>query len=195
MKRYILPTFLISVVAIISYFFVDKKLAHFFASNPCCIKSFLGEFSRFGISKYYLIVSFLVAVITYKYSKKVYRASLYIFSTLAISGIVIILIKVIFARYRPPMLFNKELYGFNWFDFGYLVNSFPSGHSATAFSLFVALSLLAPKYKWVFLIFASLIALSRVALGVHFFSDILIGSLIGALTSIYLYSKFYRVKA
>jgi undecaprenyl-diphosphatase len=58
--------------------------------------------------------------------------------------------------------------------------SFPSGHATAAF-LFAGLAavsfpVLAPfAYVW-----ASLIALSRVVLGVHFPSDILAGALLGS---------------
>ena len=196
MKSYIkVSIILVLFLSFLSYLFIDKNLATLIATNSCNAKSFISSFSPFGLSKYYLIGSFLIFVITYKYQKDISKVALYLFSTVALSGIIVIFIKFIFARYRPPKYIHEQLFGFNWFDFGYIVNSFPSGHSATAFSLFTALALLIPKFKWLFLIFASFIALSRVALGVHFLSDILVGSLIGALTSIYLYNKFYKAQA
>ncbi len=196
MKRYIKVSIIgILFIAIVSYFYIDRALALYFASNPCCIKSFLSSFSDFGLSEYYLIPSLLIAVIFYKSKDYISKRAFYIFATTALSGIIVIVIKVIFARYRPPKFINEELYGFNWFDFGYIINSFPSGHSATAFSVYVALSLLIPKFKWFFLIFATLIALSRVALGVHYLSDVLIGSLIGATISLFLYRLFFGERA
>jgi membrane-associated phospholipid phosphatase len=185
---------LVLSIAFLSYFFLDKTLAIYMANSSSDIKTIIGTFSPLGLSKYYLIGSFLIFLITYKYNQNISKAALYIFSSVALSGLIVILIKYIFARYRPPKYIHEQLFGFNWFDFGYIINSFPSGHSATAFSLFTALALLLPKYKWFFLIFATLVALSRVALGVHFLSDILVGSLIGAITSIYLYDKFYKAK-
>lgn len=191
MKNHIKPIIGVLFIAIISYIFFDKTIATFFASNSCYVKDFISYFSKFGISKYYLIGSFLIFILCYRSFKTLSKAALYIFVTTATSGIIIIIIKIVFARYRPPKFINEELYGFNWFDIGYIVNSFPSGHSATAFSVFVALALLLPKYRWFFLLFASLIAFSRVTIGVHYFSDILVGSLIGTLTSLYFYKKFY----
>jgi len=196
MKSYIkLSIVLVLSIAFLSYFFIDKTLALHAANNSCDIKTIIGTLSPLGLSKYYLIGFFIIFLLTYKYKKDISKASLYIFSSVALSGIIVLLIKFIFARYRPPKFIHEQLFGFNWFDFGYIVNSFPSGHSATAFSVFTAFAMLMPKYKWLFLIFAALIALSRVAIGVHFLSDILVGSLIGALTSIYLYDKFYKAKA
>lgn len=58
--------------------------------------------------------------------------------------------------------------------------SFPSGHAATAFATATAVAVLYPRLKWPLLAVAALVALSRVYLGVHFWTDILVGSLLGA---------------
>jgi undecaprenyl-diphosphatase len=61
-------------------------------------------------------------------------------------------------------------------------HSFPSGHAARAMMLTVLILL--SGYIWlglVMLIWTILMDLSRVGLGVHYFSDILAGSLIGIL--------------
>lgn len=63
----------------------------------------------------------------------------------------------------------------------YSRHSFPSGHSTTAFALFLFLAFLAPN-KWmryVCFAIALLTAFSRVYISQHFFEDIYIGSLIG----------------
>ena len=60
--------------------------------------------------------------------------------------------------------------------------SFPSSHSAFAFFIAYYLSEvlgLETKYKWVLYFMAVMVAISRVYLGVHFVSDVVVGSIVG----------------
>lgn len=71
--------------------------------------------------------------------------------------------------------------------------SFPSGHSATAFALFIGLALLSGnKYiKALFFIIAAITAFSRIYLSQHFLADTMAGSFIGLVSAFgfyYLYS-------
>ncbi len=58
--------------------------------------------------------------------------------------------------------------------------SFPSNHAVNNFAAAVFFYKLFPKLKWILLITASLIAISRVYIGVHYPSDILGGAVIGS---------------
>lgn len=71
--------------------------------------------------------------------------------------------------------------------------SFPSGHTATAFALATSVSLcypkwyyIAPAYAW-----AITVGFSRMWLGVHYPSDVLIGALIGTACSV---GSYYLVR-
>jgi undecaprenyl-diphosphatase len=57
--------------------------------------------------------------------------------------------------------------------------SFPSGHSITSFAVALAVGMFYPDLQIVFLAIAVLIASSRIILGMHFLSDVLVGSAIG----------------
>ncbi len=68
-------------------------------------------------------------------------------------------------------------------------NSFPSGHSTSAFALFGLLAFLDRRKGrgWVYLLVAALTGYSRVYLFQHFVEDVFAGSLIGTGASVVLY--------
>jgi len=75
-------------------------------------------------------------------------------------------------------------------------NSFPSGHSATAFGIFIILIFLTKRnrLKFFWLLVALLTAFSRVYLSQHFMGDVLAGALIGTLAmffTIYYYDRYF----
>ena len=68
--------------------------------------------------------------------------------------------------------------------------SFPSGHSMTAFSVAVPLSLFYPSLEAGLLFCALSIAFSRILLGLHFLSDVMVGSSLGAVIGYSVYCLF-----
>ena len=70
------------------------------------------------------------------------------------------------------------------------VNSFPSGHTAAAFSLMLCLTLICSRRSWtapLFLLLAVVAGWSRIYLSQHFAEDVFAGSLVGVLTTTLLY--------
>jgi undecaprenyl-diphosphatase len=62
--------------------------------------------------------------------------------------------------------------------------SFPSGHAATAFAAAVAVGLVHPRLRRPLLALATVVALSRVYLGVHYALDVLAGTILGVAVGI-----------
>jgi membrane-associated phospholipid phosphatase len=100
---------------------------------------------------------------------------------------------------RPLKYFDKAPWVHidpNWPQL--MEQSFPSGHSTGAFSMFCILSLLLPEghKKWGILFFcmALLVAYSRMYLAAHFFADIYTGSFVGGVGALLIYAilKPYR---
>jgi hypothetical protein len=83
------------------------------------------------------------------------------------------------------------MYGFDFFHVSYSIISFPSGHSATVFAVGTVFAMLLPRGKWLFYAVAGVVAFSRVVITKHYFSDMIIGSLIGYLTAEYLGEKIF----
>ena len=59
--------------------------------------------------------------------------------------------------------------------------SFPSGHSTTAFAVTLSLGCFYPEIMPVLIVLAANVAISRVVSGMHFLSDVVVGSGIGTL--------------
>jgi membrane-associated phospholipid phosphatase len=83
---------------------------------------------------------------------------------------------------RPKIVF-EGMPGFHFVE-GIRLNSthsFPSGHTAGAFALFVALALInkRPIYQFLFFMTAALVGYSRMYLSQHFLIDVVVGSFVG----------------
>jgi membrane-associated phospholipid phosphatase len=75
-------------------------------------------------------------------------------------------------------------------------NSFPSGHTTAAFSLYTLIALMIPHKAsgWIWVCVATLIALSRVYLLQHFWADIMAGSLVGMIICTLFFAAFQHNK-
>lgn len=73
-------------------------------------------------------------------------------------------------------------------------HSFPSGHTATAFSMFCLLSLMAAEKKWglLFIVMALLSGVSRIYLTQHFFVDVYFGAALGTMVTSLVWSLFSK---
>lgn len=102
--------------------------------------------------------------------------------SIGITAIATIFIKIIVSRARPFEALMLPLIQGAKYSFAAWNTSFPSLHTAAAFSLVPILDKEFPRLKWFWIILALLISFSRLYVGVHYLSDILAGCLIGLLT-------------
>src|SRR5439155_12773754 len=106
-----------------------------------------------------------------------------LFAAIAVSGILVDLLKVIVGRPRPKLLFSAGNYEFSWIGLSADHWSFPSGHAATAAALAAALWCLWPQPVLLYIVGAALVAISRVVVGAHYLSDVVMGGVIGVLVA------------
>ena len=166
MKKRLMLLSAIIIAAIISFIF-DKPIYLW-------IISYREESILFNIITngwFLVIVMYLLPSIYFYFRKKEYF--IFHWLTLAFSYLLAVAFKYLFIRPRPfealSLLPSLGASGY----------SFPSAHAATAFAALPLLFLLLPKQKMLFAVLAVLIGFSRIIVGVHYLSDVLVGVLLG----------------
>jgi YegS/Rv2252/BmrU family lipid kinase len=91
-----------------------------------------------------------------------------------------IVLKRVFRRRRPFLSFvDARVIGPRPRDF-----SFPSGHAAAGFAGAVLLAMFLPQWAPLFFLFALAVSFSRIYLGVHYPSDVLMGAFAGSVLAV-----------
>lgn len=139
---------------------------------------------------YFLILAALLLILKEKkFNQKIYFFSTVILSLILSRGLIAAIIKFFVARPRPFLVLEIQ----PLVDYGNrdINMSFPSGHAtfyfALAFAVFLHFNRLKDPTKkglglW-FLTGASLIAVSRIFVGIHWPSDVLAGAAIGIISA------------
>lgn len=123
---------------------------------------------------------------------KKYNNALLIFLAFALSGVLSQFFKkIIFPDILRPIAYLGEQANLKLVEGVevYTNNSFPSGHTATAFATFLMLTLIIKKNNWGFIFFflALFVAISRIYLVQHFFIDVYAGAWLGTLSTLFVY--------
>jgi len=153
---------------------LDASLSSRFrvAEKPGLLRSVAMVFAHSGDSWFWGVVLIVLWFWGSDYWKS--RAITLVFSV-AITAVLVLVMKFSVKRKRPEG------------DWGGIYrstdpHSFPSGHAARSFMLAVVVIGLGPAWLGIVLaIWAPLVGAARVAMGVHFISDVLVGALLGIL--------------
>lgn len=154
---------------------VSKKIQEMGATTM----GFWWNVARFGLYGYGIVVLGVAYFITDKH--RLADVLIPVLVTVAAT----LIFQMLFRRPRPKA--TKTTY-----DLWVTTFSFPSAHSSTSFAFATSLSIMflnsSLEVSWVyavaFILLAISIALSRVIVGVHYFGDVVAGSLLGVLISI-----------
>ena len=161
----------------------ELDLIHWLQSFSNSFLDFVFQlFTVFGEEEILIV---LLGFIYWCYDKKIGELmGLTIFVSLALNS----MLKLVIARQRPFVVDNSIVNIRPSTSGGY---SFPSGHTQTAattyFSIYYAL-----KKRWVLIlaiVITTLVAISRMYLGVHYLTDVLAGAFIGILISYFIMNK------
>jgi len=167
---------------LISLFF-DKSVTDFFSGlQHGALTTFFEIISFFG--NFFIVLIF--STILFFYDKKKREWIVPLWATFFITFAVVFLLKIIIGRERPSY---EVLYPL----FNIASASFPSLHTAAAFSIMCLLDREFPKFVFVWTLFAILVAVSRIYLNAHYLSDVIAGALLGFVIGhavIYLEEKY-----
>ncbi len=158
--------------------FYSIDLAIFYFFNHTISTSFLDKFFSIitNVNNWYIAYLILLGILFFKGGRT---------GKMAVLGIIILitvtdqtgykLLKEFFERARPCNALSDVLTPLGCTG----SYSFPSNHAINNFAAAAFFSKLFPKYKIVLFVSASLVAISRVYLGLHYPSDIIAGAAIG----------------
>jgi membrane-associated phospholipid phosphatase len=114
----------------------------------------------------------------------------YIFAVVAVSGIASQVLKHLFGRARPKLMHLVGPFHFDMFAIKATFASFPSGHTVTVFATAMALGYFVPRWRFPLFALALAVAVSRVAIGSHYPSDVVAGAAIGVASAVLIRRSF-----
>lgn len=109
-----------------------------------------------------------------------------------LAGVAGQVVKRSLGRPRPRLFDQLGVYDFQWLEMSHKMHSFPSGHTLTTFAIVAVVAHLYPKLKYVMLVFAAFVGLSRVAVGMHWFADVVAGAFLGYILGKYFSAVFLK---
>jgi len=180
-KKAFMWMFALILLSIIGFYFDDEISQGFSLIRTDTLTDFFMGITF--VSSEIIIFFFLTSLFLWKEHKRRWILPLWI--SLSASAVVSFILKILVQRQRPFQtgivsildILNKA--NFNTWNF-----SFPSFQTMFVFCSVPILAKEFPKFKYVWIFFAGLVAISRVYFGLHFFSDVLVGGLIGYLIGV-----------
>jgi membrane-associated phospholipid phosphatase len=157
---------------------------------PGWIVAFFDGITDYGKSGWFLwplgllfiLLAALPSVLT-PFSQRVLAAIMvrigFLFTAIAVPSLFVTIVKRMIGRARPMVGGSLDPYLFSPFAWHPAYAGLPSGHATTAFAVLVAFGTLWPRARTILLIYALLIAMSRVMVNAHYPSDVLAGALVG----------------
>ncbi len=196
--------FVVLNLALIAFFVLDMPLGSRASMLPEWLKYWAWILTDIGLSGWilfgsaFVFLSALAASRTETGGRIKRRAttlkniSAFVFVSVAASGLLANLLKRIIGRARPENYSELGIFSFSPLG-GSTFASFPSGHATTFGAMAMILCLLAPRYKLIFLVAGFWLAMTRVIVGAHYPSDVIVGYSFGAwftwLTALYFARK------
>jgi membrane-associated phospholipid phosphatase len=173
-------------LAVLSFIYFDLPIAIFFKENflslsfASIVKAAFTLISELGRDHYCLILWLFIYCLLplkerFEKNKAFWMMKVYFLSLVSAYSL-----KFLLGRARPFLYFSEGLYGFQFLEFlNASKHSMPSGHACIIAATMTSIAYLEPRVKLLAYSLSLLVAASRIILGAHYFSDILVGWLLG----------------
>jgi membrane-associated phospholipid phosphatase len=182
-----LPLIVITVLGTAAFYFLDAQAAEMRGAWPGWIRQ--PSFFLTDLGKSWWIITGTVLIIIAgtllhrfagaedrrRFGAGAIHVASYVLLSVAISGLISNIVKRAIGRPRPELFGDQGLFSFNPFSHNSDFESFPSGHATTSGALWTALALLFPPLRWPLLLIGLCLAFTRVFVGAHYPSDVLVG--------------------
>lgn len=186
---------------VVSYFFADRQIVWFLYEHNSRQYTFL----RFFSDDLVLIIKKLTFIFyIYFFAKTILnkivdtdKKLLLVANAIIVGQFIKDILKGVFGRYWPetfknnPSLIRDNAYGFEWFKFDNINNSFPSGHATFIFSFCVSMWILFPRYRWLWALLSFVVVTTQLLQYFHFASDLIAGAMLGSFVG-YCFARLYK---
>lgn len=189
-RRLLIATLVLLLAFVVVMVLFDARASAAAGHLPRWLIDFFDNITDYGKSGWFLWplgLLFLglaaLAPLTNRIGQRVLAAVMvrvgFLFLAIAVPSLFVTIIKRMIGRARPMVTGSLDPYAFSPFVWRADYASLPSGHSTTAFAVLVAFGTLFPRARTVLLIYAFLIAISRVVVTAHYPTDVAAGALVG----------------
>ncbi|MBP5485170.1 MAG: phosphatase PAP2 family protein [Alphaproteobacteria bacterium] len=176
-------------------FYFDISVFNFLRRFDCVICEYIGAIFS---AKVWLLVSFIALCIFYirkflRTKEKGFFSNVYgriknsyafmVFASVFFASFVGIILKFVIGRARPVFYEALGMTGFYPFAQDWAFHSMPSGHTMASFAGLVMIGMLVPRAKWFTWTLAIVIGLSRICIGAHWPSDVILGAFVGMIAA------------
>lgn len=169
---------------------IDAPASNAVGGLPRGVVWFFDEITDFGKSGWFLwplgILFLLLAALPRKLtpiSQAVLAAAMvrvgFLFLAIGAPGLFVTTVKRLIGRARPFVTGIADPFVFDPTRWTAAYAGMPSGHATTAFSVLAAFACLWPRWRTVLLIYALLIAASRIVVRAHYPTDVAAGAFVG----------------